>query len=91
MKPSIEKQNKRLGKLETIVLLLFGLTLVVWIANKFININILLTICIVALLAASIALLISVLKALLQRKSAKAKPIKKTIKPKKRKIAKRKK
>jgi len=85
MKPTIEKQNKRLGKLETIVLLLFGLTLTVWVINKFINLNILLTICIVALLAASVALLISVLRALLQRKSVKAKPIKKITKPKKRK------
>ena len=77
MKQDLEKTNRRLGKLETAVLTLFGVSLVAWIANKFINIDWLFTLSIAALFVASIALFVLVLMALLQKKAAPAKKRKK--------------
>lgn len=71
---SQEKQNRRLGKLESFVLALFGITLIVWILNKFANLSLLLTILITGLFISSFILLVSVLRSLLQKRQAKQKP-----------------
>ncbi len=80
-------ENARFGKLESAVLLLFCITLALWVADKLISGNItsaLLTISILALLAASLILFISVLRALVQSRRS-TKQGKKTPKKKKRK------
>lgn len=85
MKPNPQKLNRKISKLETAVLVLFGLTLVVWIINNFADISWLLTLCLIGLFITSVALFISVLISLLQkRKAARAMPAKKTAKKKKR-------
>ncbi len=73
MKSDIETTNKRLGKLETAVLALFGVSLAAWVLNKFMNLDWLLTIFMAALFFASLALFALVIKALVQRKASKAK------------------
>lgn len=80
MKPNPQKLSRKISKLETTVLVLFGLALVAWIINNFVNISWLLTLCLIGLFVASVALFISVLRSLLQRRKAKA-----AAKPKKKK------
>lgn len=75
MEQTPKKLNRKIGKLESLVLILFGATLVAWIINKFADVPALLTTCIIALFVASLALLVSVLASLVQRKNvAKAAP-----------------
>lgn len=66
-------ENARFGKLESAVLLIFCVTLAIWVADKIISSNItsaLLTISIVVLLATSLILFISVLRSLVQSRRA---------------------
>ena len=68
MKSDMEKTNRRLSKAETAVLVLFGISLATWIANKFVNVNWLLTLSMTTLFVASVTLFVLVLMALMQKK-----------------------
>lgn len=81
----MEQTPRKISKLESLVLILFGATLIVWIINKFIDIPTALTICIIALFVASLALLVSVLASLVQKKKVAAKAVPKAKAPKKKK------
>lgn len=68
MKSNMEKTNRRLGKAETAVLVLFGISLAAWTTNKFVDVSWLLTLSMATLFVASATLFVLVLMALLQKK-----------------------
>ena len=71
MKSLLGNINERISKLENVVLILFGATFIAWLSSlRLEGLSILVTVLLTALLITSLALFVSVLRALMKKKKA---------------------